>query len=104
MGEAVDESLKHLLRVNRQSSEHLAYEMSHFGVGTKTDQVEETAIASRVEIRSVLLLAESVGQQQRERKRPKRVEASTQPCFTPLLIEKGSVEDPLYWTVPCMSS
>ena len=67
MGEAVDESLKRLLRVNRQSSEHLAYEnLSHFGVGTKTDQVEETAIASRVEIRSVFLLAESVRQQQRE--------------------------------------
>ena len=35
---------------------------------------------------------------------PKGVGASTQPCFTPLLIGKGSEVEPTYWTVPCMSS
>ena len=35
---------------------------------------------------------------------PKAVGASTQPCFTPLLIGKGSEVEPTYWTVPCMSS
>ena len=35
---------------------------------------------------------------------PKGVGASTEPCFTPLLIGKGSEVEPTYWTVPCMSS
>ena len=35
---------------------------------------------------------------------PKGVGASTQPCFTPLLIGKGSEVKPTYWTVPRMSS
>ena len=35
---------------------------------------------------------------------PKSVEARTHPCFTPLLIGKGSDEDPSYCTVPFMSS
>ena len=35
---------------------------------------------------------------------PKGVGAITQPCFTPLLIGKGSEVEPTYWTVPCMSS
>ena len=35
---------------------------------------------------------------------PKSVGARTHPCFTPLLIGKGSDEDPSYYTVPFMSS
>jgi len=35
---------------------------------------------------------------------PKGVGASTQPCFTPLLIRKGYEVEPTYWMVPCMSS
>ena len=34
----------------------------------------------------------------------KSVGARIHPCFTPLLIEKGSDEDPSYCTVPFMSS
>ena len=39
-----------------------------------------------------------------KKKMPKRVGTSTQPCFTPFLIGKGPETEPLYWTVPCMSS
>ena len=35
---------------------------------------------------------------------PKSVGARTQPCFTPLLIGKGSKEEPSYCTVPCIFS
>ena len=34
----------------------------------------------------------------------KNVDGSTRPCFTPLLIGKGSEVEPSYWTVSCMSS
>ena len=34
----------------------------------------------------------------------KSVGASTQPSFTPLLMGKGSEDEPSNWTVPCMSS
>lgn len=65
MGEAVDESLKRLLRVSCQSciicEEHLAYENPSAG------QVEETAIVSGLKIHSVFWRAEGVGQQQRDK-------------------------------------
>ena len=40
----------------------------------------------------------------KKKKMPKRVGASTQPCFTPFLIGKEPEAEPSYWTVPCMSS
>ena len=35
---------------------------------------------------------------------PKSVGARTHPCLTPLLMGKGSEEEPSYWTVPFISS
>ncbi|GFR66032.1 hypothetical protein ElyMa_005547300 [Elysia marginata] len=40
----------------------------------------------------------------REKKMPNSVSARTHPCFTPLLIWKGSEDQPSYWTVPTMPS
>ena len=72
MSEAVDESLKRLLRVSCQGciicEEHLAYENpSCFSFGTKAGQVEETAIDSALKKHSVLWLADGIGQQQPEK-------------------------------------
>ena len=53
MGEAVDESLKHLLGLS-EPSELSRRDPVALGFGTKAGQVEETAIASGVKIRSVL--------------------------------------------------
>ena len=52
MGGAVDESLKCLFGVSCfVFDEHLGYEnLSHFGFGTKNNQVEETVTASGLEI------------------------------------------------------
>ena len=66
MGEAVDESLKRLLRVSCQGciicKEHLAYENpSCFGFSKNAGQIEETAIDSALKKHSVLWLPDGIG-------------------------------------------
>ena len=91
--EVANELLQCFRRVCCQSSvickEHLSDQhLVHLGLGAESCEVEEVFIDSGVYLNAILGLAEGVGQQT---------------CFNPLLIEKGSDEEQLEWTVPCMN-
>ena len=77
------------------SKQHLADQnFSHLGLCEEAGEVEQAAIAPGVYV-GTLFISLKAYPSSSENRMPKSVGARTQPCFTPpLLIWKGSEEDP----------
>lgn len=87
---------------NLQSSKY-AQHSKH--VVSKRLKMQRFRTASFFGVKCTVILSDNSSTSTSEKKKmPKRVGASTQPCFTPFLIGKGPEAEPSYWTVPCMSS
>ena len=86
---------------NLQSSK---YTQNSKHVGSKRLKMQRFRTASFFGVEYTEILFNNSSTSTSEKKMPKRVGTSTQPCFTPFLIGKGPEAEPSYWTVPCMSS
>ena len=89
------------------SEEHLTHKYSFdFGLGTDPSHVEEFTVGACMEVHTVSEGFKGKGLEEREKdsKECRRVlhGLKTQPCFTPLLIGKGSEVDPSKDTVSLM--
>ena len=87
---------------NLQSSKY-AQHSKH--VVSKRLKMQRFRTASFFGVKYTAILSDNSSTSTSEKKKmPKRVGASTQPCFTPFLSGKGPEAEPSYWTVPCISS
>ena len=87
---------------NLQSSKYVQHSKH---VVSKRLKMQRFRTASFFGVKYTAILSdESSSSTSEKKKMPKRVGATTQPCFTPFLIGKGPEAEPSYWTVPCMSS
>ena len=73
-------------------------------VVSKRLKMQRFRTASFFGVKYTAILSDKSSTSTSEKKMPKRVGASAQPCFTPFLIGKGPEAEPSYWTVPCISS
>lgn len=86
---------------NLQSSKY-AQHSKH--VVSKRLKMQRFRTASFFGAKYTAILSDKSSTSTSEKKMPKRMDASAQPCFTPFLIGKGPEAEPSYWTVPCISS